>query len=187
MRFAIEGFRNGWIRTASELSRELVAISGLEELRALLETRFVARARVLKARSALAALRSLRSLRSLSAELREAGGRSTAAFDREIERVEAASHEPVELRVLQELIEGRLQVSDDERAEIERLMASDDPRQRLGLDPEASPADAASEALAAAERWRSRGESPLADREMVQASDVLARSYEGIYLATRQG
>ena len=184
MRFAIEGFRNGWIRTASELSRELVAISGLEELRALLETRFVARARVLKARSALAALRSLR---SLSAELREAGGRSTGAFDREIERVEAASHEPVELRVLQELIEGRLQVSDDERAEIERLMASDDPRQRLGLDPEASPADAASEALAAAERWRSRGESPLADREMVQASDVLARSYEGIYLATRQG
>ena len=109
------------------------------------------------------------------------------ALDREIERVEAASHELAELRVLHTLLEGTLQVSDEERAEIERLMASDDPRERLGLQPGASPGEAVSEALAAAERWRSRGESPLADRETVEACDVLARSYEGIYLAAREG
>lgn len=171
VRHTVTSIREGRIGTAGELARELVAVSGLPELRRLLAGHFMARAVGLKARTALAGLRDL--------AVQEVGGDQPLL--RAVEEVEAGSHELAELRLVHLVLAGATRFDEQERDEALRVTGSGGAVTRLGLDPDA-PGDAqVAAALAGVERWRQRRSHPLVDPATAEACDAMARSYEGLH------
>jgi hypothetical protein len=177
VRFGIEQFRAGTVTTPSDLARALVAVSGLRELQALLNQHFLPRARSLKARSALLALRAL--ARELETEAPDA----TARLEAGIEEIEAGAHEFAELRLVHLVLSGAVQFPSDEVEEVQRVTGPGSAAQRLGCRPGADAEMLQAAALRAVEKWRDRAADPLADRELAEASEILVRSYEGLYAA----
>ena len=165
--------------TATGLSQALLATSGITELQAVLDEQFAARADALKSRSALAALRGVADELGRRAV---AGARELAA---DIERVEAGSEQLALLRLLHLVLAGRVEVSTDERLEIDRLTGAGPSAERVGLGQDAEPAAIRAAALSGIERWRGRAANPLSDRQMVEAADIVVRTYEQIHAATR--
>jgi hypothetical protein len=179
VRFAVEQFRTGAVTTASDLARALVAVSGLRELQALLDQHFLPRAQILKARSALLALRALS--RRIERDAPDAAGR----LDAGIEELEASLHEFAEMRLLHLVLSRSVELSDDEVEEVKRVTGPGAPAQRLGADPSDDAVTLRATALRAVERWRDRGADPLADRELCEVCEVMARSYEGLHAFVR--
>ncbi|MBK5305672.1 MAG: dynamin family protein [Frankiaceae bacterium] len=164
--------------TATELSRVLLAASGLDALRALIDGHFLPRAQTLKARSALAALRDV--ARSLAAD-DPAGAR---ALDAEIERVEAAIPDFAELRTTHLVLSGAVILSAAETAEVELACtpgATDSTR--LGIDEGSTAEVRRQAALLAVGRWRTRASDPLNDSATNEVCETMARTFEGIYAA----
>ena len=93
VRFCVAELRARASATATDLAQALVAESGLDALRDLITNRFLPRAHVLKARTALVGLRSIAS--DMEA-VDPAAARHLAA---EIERCEASSPDFAELRL----------------------------------------------------------------------------------------
>jgi hypothetical protein len=179
VRLAVTLLRDGTARSAPELARELVARSGVGELRGILGSGFVARRDVLKARSALRALDGALREPSLAADV-------DAALD--LERIVAGAHEFAEMNLLDECRGGAAPFRDDELDEVERLLGASGPSaaERLGLPAGADPA-AVREALgAAALKWQTRAESPMSSRDLVDAARVLVRTCEGLAAAATQ-
>ncbi|MFW6074040.1 MAG: dynamin family protein [Chloroflexota bacterium] len=174
VRVSLDAIRRGDIQSAVELSRFLIDLSGVNRLRTLLETHFTTRAQALKGRSALNAL--LACTREL-----EKRGTNVDSLLAEIERVEAASHEFAELRLLHLVLTGQVKLSDEERAEVSRITTDASPALRAGCDPDAGPDEVQSAVLNGIARWRQRGANPLLDRAGRDACEIIARSYEGIY------
>lgn len=161
---------------ASWLSTELVARSGLDELREVLAAQFSERRDLLKARSALLAVDLV---------IRREPRPAARALAVESERVFAGAHEFAELRLLSSLRSRAVALPAALREEAERLVggAGGGVATRLGLEPGTDPGtcrEAAREALA---RWRRRASSPMSDRGTVDAAGVIVRSCEGM-LAT---
>ncbi|MDL5154371.1 dynamin family protein [Actinomycetospora termitidis] len=158
---------------AAQLSTELVAASGLDELREVLATQFGERRDLLKARSALLAVELV-----LQREPRPAG--TSLAAD--VERIFAGAHEFAELRLLAALRAKSVPLPADAREEAERLIGGHGsrPPARLGLDPEA---DAGAQQVAVVDaltRWRRRAANPVSGRATVDACTVVVRSCEGM-------
>lgn len=173
VRLACSVVRDGTARTATELSAELLRASRLEELRRLLASQFTARRDLLKGRAALLAIDALVQRHPVP---------GSEAVDVAAERIQSSAHELVEVRLLNALRTGAVVLRDADAAEAERLLGGegDDPRRRLGLEPDADPAmlsSAVSEALA---RWQRRAENPLAPSAMVHAARVMVRTCEGL-------
>lgn len=179
IRLLVAEVRAGRGSTAVELSRTLVAASGLDGLWAVIRDRFGPRARVLKARTALAALREL-ARRTPG----EAWARHVATG---VERIEASALDFAELRLEHLVLSGTVRLGDEERAEVERVTRSTDTVTRLGLSRDASPGTWQATALEGIERWRSRGADPFADRALAEAADTMARAYEAAYAEARAG
>lgn len=181
VRFCLRELREGREQTAADLSRALVAASGVGDLLEVLDGHFGRRAEVLKARSALVSLAALG--REIGATDPERA-RSLAAA---VERLETEVDALVELRLVQLLMSGAVSLPDDERAEIERLTRDDEPAVRMGFEPGTKPDALRAAALARLEHWRERAADPLADRSTSEACEIVARSYERLYaeLATR--
>jgi hypothetical protein len=177
IRFSIEQFRTGAVKTPADLSRALIEVSGLNELREVLARFFLPRAGTLKARSALLALRSL--ARAMEADAPDAAAR----LDAEIEEIEASAHEFAELRLLHLVLSGTVELSTEEVEEVQRVTGPGTAAERLGVAAEPETQALQAMALAAVERWRARATDPLADRELCDASEILVRSYEGLYAA----
>lgn len=177
VRLAIEQIRAGEALSAVDLSRVLVDASGLNDLRDLLEQHFAARALALKGRSALA------SLRAVARELAAADINGSRRLFAEIEQVESSTHAFAELRLLHMMLTGQLRLSEEEQAEINRLTSGGTLEQRAGLDPDATDEQIRQAALAGIARWRQKAANPLLDRAAVDAFEIAARSYEGIYAA----
>lgn len=177
VRLAIEQIRAGEALSAVDLSRVLVDASGLNDLRDLLEQHFAARALALKGRSALA------SLRAVARELAAADINGSRRLFAEIEQVESSTHAFTELRLLHMMLTGQLRLSEEEQAEINRLTSGGTLEQRAGLDPDATDEQIRQAALAGIARWRQKAANPLLDRAAVDAFEIAARSYEGIYAA----
>jgi hypothetical protein len=158
---------------ASTLAAELVARSGLDELREVLATQFTERRDVLKARSALLAVELV---------TRREPRRSARGLAGEIERVFASTHEFAELRLLAALRSRAVSLAAEPRAEAERLVGGEGARTavRLGLDPEADAGACRIAATQALARWRRRAASPLSDRTTADACGVVVRSCEGM-------
>lgn len=175
VRYSIALLQQGEVSSATELSRALLAVSGVNELRDLIEGQFASRAHLLQARSALG------SLNALASELANTGAAFAHNLRGRIEALEASAHELAEFRLLHMLRSGDLQFTPDEAHEAELLAASGTAPERLGLASGTSKEQVQSAALEAVARWRARAENPLTDRSTSYGANVMARSYEGIY------
>ncbi|MEA3511077.1 MAG: GTPase [Actinomycetota bacterium] len=174
IRFAVTAMRDDELMTASELSRTLLAASGIKQLGRLLTEHFSARARVLKARSVLAGLKDV--ARRLARDDRRAGDGLLAA----VEEVEATSRELSELRLWHLAISGSVQFDEDEIDEIRCLTGEGSVAERLGMGDGAG-AVARETALRRIEYWRARAAHPLTGRDLEEACEIVARSYEALY------
>ena len=177
LRLSVSLLRGG-CRDAASLSDQLVARSGLVELREVLATQFTERRDVLKARSALIALE-----RVLAVDPQP----GTAPLAAEVERILAVTHDFAELRLLSDLRWRVVKLPRDQVEEAERLLGGQGgtPAQRLGLEPGAEPPELRAAALAALSTWRRRAESPMSGRAQVDAARTVVRSCEGVLAAVR--
>jgi hypothetical protein len=173
VRSAVELLREGQLRTATELATELVRLSGLARLREVLTVQFTDRARILKARSALAAL---------DGALAAGGVAGDDAFRRRAEELMSGAHEFVEVRVLNELRSGELRLPEPRAAELERLLGAGGhgTATRLGVDAGTPPDELRSLCTEALGRWRRLSGHPLADRSVQVAAAVATRTLEGM-------
>ena len=158
---------------AAGLSAELVAVSGLDELREVLATQFGERRDLLKARSALLAVELV---------LRHEPRPASAVLAADIERIFAGAHEFAELRLLAALRARSVTLPPEALVEAERLIGGNGSRTalRLDLDPEADDATCRAAVVEALGRWRRRATNPLAVRTTVDACTVVVRSCEGM-------
>ncbi|MEM9562801.1 MAG: dynamin family protein [Actinomycetota bacterium] len=176
VRVALPLIRQGRTTSALELAEALEGRSGIVDLRRELLDRFARRSDVLRARSALLAVSRL--IGGASSELR-------AELAPEIERIRSGAHAFAEIRLLNDHRRGAVAFpgpnGDEVGAEIERLLGGDgtSPAARLGLPVDAGAADVRAGLLAAIDRWRRRGEHPLASPEVAAAAAVLVRTCEG--------
>jgi hypothetical protein len=178
IRLSLELIRAGDATSSTRLSEELLARTGLDDLRRLLATRFAERADILKARTALLMLERI--LRRTDPE------REHALWGR-IERVRSGAHAFSELQLLADLRAQRVRFDPMATSEAERLLGGEgvSAHDRLGLPPDASAEDLLQATYAAIERWRARSQSPVVARDVAEAADAVVRSCEGV-LATLQ-
>lgn len=173
IRLATELIRSGRVSGAGDMSRTMLRYSGLTELRALLMTRFAARAEVLKSQSALLALDSV---------VRQFPTPEAGRIIRALEEVRAGAHEFAEIKLLDVL---RTEVSWLPTAELdlaERLLggAGVDDRSRLGLDP-AAPDSAVVQAVRdTLDHWQRTAQARATPLNAREAARVLVRTCEGI-------
>jgi hypothetical protein len=175
VRIAVALVQQGLVRDAMGLARELVARSGLPELRSVLLSQFTGRAEVLKAQGALRVLDA-----ALSSHPVPAANRLRALQ----ERVTAGAHDFAELRLLNDLRTGAIQVPEERREAMETLLgaAGGALRARLALPPAASSAEARETLLGELSRWQQAAENPLAGQKVRRAAAVLRRTCEGLFL-----
>jgi predicted GTPase len=175
LRLTIGLLAQGRVGTATELSDALLVTSGIRDLQRILADRFAGRADALKARSALAALRGV------ADELARRGVPEANRLAADLERVEAGSEQLALLRLLHLVLTGSIEVTPDERLEVDRLTGAARTAERAGLAADASPEAIRASAVAAIERWRRRAASPLSDRRTIEAADIVIRAYERIH------
>lgn len=173
IRLAARTLRQSTGATASELARDLAAVSGLDGLHEVLGTLFLERSEVLKSRSALLAVEALTRRRPVS---------GAAALAAETEQIMAGAHPFHELRVLSALRAGWVSAGPQVLADLERVVggAGQSAVVRLGLPPEADSEAQRRAARQALLAWQCRAESPMSPRELVVASRVAIRSCEGL-------
>ncbi len=171
IRLAVHLIRNGDTASAPELAAALRARSGLDELRHVLETQFAARRNLLKARAALTVL---------DAVLQETPVDESGRLEAELERIEAGAHAFAELRLLNALRAGAIELPESEAAE--RLLGAEgsETATRLGLVGDADQPTLLATADAARQQWLKRAENPLSAKEVAEASRVLVRTTEGM-------
>jgi len=165
VRFLVTEVTAGRVATAGDMSRALVAKSGLAALRDHIDRQLMPRAQVLKDRSAIVALRDV------ARRLQAAQPDSAQWLAGEVERVEALMHEFGLLRAGHLVATGMVSLRPDERAEVAGAMAG------------APVATERADALEGLERWRTRGADPLADGALTEVAQTMARSYEAAYAA----
>jgi hypothetical protein len=163
----------------AELAAELVARSGLPELRAVLQVQFSERRDVLKARSALLALD-----RVLRADPRRAG-----PLVSRLERLLASAHEFTELRTLGALRAGAVGLPRAVSLEAERLLgnAGAAVTSRLGLPDDADAEAVRQAATASLRRWKRHALNPIYPRPAVDTCRVVVRTCEGLLTGTAVG
>jgi hypothetical protein len=175
IRLSVALIQQGLASSATDLSRELVERSGLPEFRAVLLSQFTKRRDVLKA---------YRALRAIEAALAAQPVQGAARLRGRVEQVLASAHDFAELRLLNDLRTGQLELPEEQREAMEVLLGANGgaPRARLGLPVEASGGQLRAALVAALTRWQSLAESPLADQRAKRAAAVLKRTCEGLFL-----
>jgi predicted GTPase len=175
LRLATRLIADGNVRTAPELSAALLEQSGIRALQRVLEEAYGARGSLLKARSALVALRAI------GVALGRDGVAEAAAVIEAIDRLEASSGALALLRLQHLVLAGHLDLTDAERAEVDRLCGAGDDAVRAGLVPGATADAVRAAALAGVDRWRARSGNPLSDRRTIEAAEIISRAYEEIH------
>jgi hypothetical protein len=178
IRLSVALIRQGAAANASALAVELVARSGLDELRQVLFTQFAARRDVLKARAALLSLESL---------IREMPTPHSMRLEGDAERIWSGAHEFAEIRLLNALRTGTIPFKADEMTDAERLLGGAGPSiaARLGVPPSTPAAQLVPVVQAALTKWKRRAENPMSTREVADAGRVLVRTCEGMLVALR--
>ena len=172
IRLSIAMIRRG-ITGAVALSRELERHSGMEELRRLIESRFTARADVLKA---AAGLRELRGLAAgddrgrLTRTLRNAADELALLPEMQLVR---------EMDVLRDVLAREVVLPEELAVDLRRLTVGETALDKLAL-PDASRPEAERLALEAAGRWRKWGNDARRRPAEQRAARVVTMSYAGI-------
>ncbi len=177
VRLCVELIRSGAVQSATDLAAQLAVISGLDNLRHVLLRQFTDRSRVLQAHSALTALESV---------IRSGGCSDVETLRVRADQIVTGAHAFEEVRVLDRLRTGGLQLREEHAAELDRLLGGSghDPATRLGLAPGAGEAEIRSAALQLLGRWQLLAEHPLSSREVQVAARGASRTLEGIVVAT---
>jgi hypothetical protein len=173
VRLVVHLIREGTVANADALSKELEARSGLPELREVLLTQFAERRDLLKARSGILAVEAV-----ARADARP----GSDALLAEVEQITAGAHELAELQLLASLRAGNVDAKPDDLEAMERLVGGEGATvpQRLGLSVDADPDAIRAAAAGELARWQKRAESPMASREVADASRLLVRTCEAI-------
>lgn len=176
VRVAIALIQGGHVRTSTELANDLRQRSGLPELESVLLSQFAERGAVIKAYQALQAVQE-----AITANPRS----GSARLRRTVEEILTSAHEFEELRLLNDLRTGELDLDDERRERMEALLGADGGalRTRLGLQAGTSTDEAYRALMSELDRWRQLGESPFADRQMQRAAAILRRTCEGMLVA----
>lgn len=179
IRLAVDKLLRGEAQTASQLANQLVADSGIGQLRQVLLSQFSDRRDTLKARSAMLAVQRLLSVAPVA---------RSAELEARVEQIRSGAHEFAELRLLNALRTGEIDLRPEEAAEVEQLLGGNgaDVRSRLGLDPSADVEEVRRALFTALGRWRQRAENPVSSLTTTAASRVLVRTCEGLYAALVQ-
>jgi len=174
VKLSLEMIRRDYATTASTLADALVNESGIDELRHVLLTLFSSRRDTLKARSALLAVERL---------AHAAPNNRTPEIVSRIEQIMSGAHEFAELRLLNALRGGEIELRQEDQVEIETLLGSRGTSlgARLGLDEGGSAEEIRAAYFEALSRWRLRAENPVSSLAVSTASRVMVRSYEGLY------
>ena len=100
-----------------------------------------------------------------------------------LEQIRAGAHEFAELRLLNGLRLGEVDLRAEEADEVERLMgaAGGGIGGRLGLAPDTPPEELSRVLFATLARWRQRAENPMSSLAVSAASRVVVRTCEGMY------
>lgn len=173
IRLATTLLRDGTVTSSSTLSAELIARSGLTELRRVLLHQFAERSDLLKARSALATLEHV---------LSEHPTATSASLAGAIERITSNAHEFAELRLLNDIGIGAVRGKPEEIAAMERLLGvrGSSISDRTGIEPTDDPARLRTAVAHELQRWQRRAENPLSTPEQVTAARTLVRTCEGL-------
>jgi len=173
-RLAVAAIGSGEVTTAAGLADRLLDASGLPALRAEIADRFTRRRDLLKARHALLTTRQV------------ALASSDGALLREVERVLDGAHEFAELRVLNALRRGGLELGEARVVAARRLLgeAGTDVDARLGLEAGAGTVDVRAALVDQLAMWQDQAEHPLAGPDTAAAARVLVRTCEGLLAAT---
>ena len=176
VRLATELIRTGVVRTAGELAAEMSRRSGLDRLRSVLLSQFEQRSRILKARSALAVLVDV---------LRTEDGPRAAELRAAVEELTAGTHEFEEVRLLDAVRSGVVELAPDKLAELDQVLGGSghDPASRLGLEGVDDVEQLRAAALAALGRWQRVAEHPLSGRPAQLGARTAARTLEGLLAA----
>lgn len=158
--------RQGFTSHAA-LCAQLVARSGLVELRDAITRSLTDRADVLRARTALHALHAL--LRNEPAD---------PGLAAELDRVVAGAHEFTELRLLAALHTGQVELPDEITEEAHRLLggAGSTTAERLGLPDDTDPAELRAVAAGQLRRWQWFAADDEWTNSSRRAADVVVRS-----------
>lgn len=180
VRLAVRMIRSGDVETAPQLADALVLASGLTELREFLVSQFAGRRDVLKARVGLLAVEGA---------LRDLPLPGTKQLSSDLERIESSAHEFAELRLLNALRAGWVDLPDGDAERAERLLGAEGGRvtSRLGLPAEAPGPDVVGALSDELSHWQGRAEHPALDRTAVDAARVLVRTCEGLLTAVVPG
>jgi hypothetical protein len=176
VRLSVELVRTGAVTSSADLAARLTDVSGLERLREVVLRQFGARARVLKARSAVAGLR----------EIFQRDDRADGpALLHRLEQITAGAHEFEEVRILLELRGGEISMTPEREAELDLLMGGSghDPASRLGLEDGASEEQLREAAIAALGRWQAVERHPLSSRATQIAARAATRTIEGLLVS----
>jgi uncharacterized protein YciI len=174
VRTALDAIASGSVTSARELSTHLVDVSGVAELQRLIAERFLPRARLLKARTALVALRAV------AAELTAAGHDEAPAFAAAVDRADASALEFALLQAAHLVMSGSVKLPGDGAAEVERALSDPDLAAAfdlVGLDPD----ERQGVVLAGVARWREAASDPIAGPLVTTVADTMARVYERLY------
>jgi hypothetical protein len=173
VRLGVELIRTAVVHNAGELAAELGRRSGLDRLRSVILTQFEQRSRILKSRSALAVLNEV---------LRTDGCRDSAELRAAAEELTASTHEFEELRLLDAVRSGIVELPPDRLAELDQLLGGSghDPASRLGVEPDSNGEQLRLTALAALGRWQRVAEHPLSSRPAQLAARTASRTLEGL-------
>ena len=178
VRLSVALIRAGLADSSGALARELRQRSGLDEVRQTLLTQFTERSDLLKAQGALLTVERLLDTRPVA---------EADALRARVESILAGAHELVELRLLNDLRTGVVELPEPgltDEAEVLLGLSGTAPRSRLGLPPD-SPDDALRPAvLTALRRWQRLGESPVASAGVRRVAAVLRRTCEGLLATT---
>ncbi len=175
IRYAVDAVERRGSSTASELARELEAVSGIADVRAALQGRLLESAALLKSSTGLA------SLRAIAMQLGTRSPLAASDLLAKVEQLAGSAHGLAELRLLHAVRAGDVEFTESETAEIERVLAHGAPAERLGLSTDSSPDEMRSATLQAVSRWRERAGNPVTPREVAFHCLVVARTYEGMY------
>ena len=176
VRRAINAMSERSVESAGDLSRALVDVSGVAALHAAIRDRFLPRARLLQARTALVALRGV------AAALVDQQAPEAGAFGAQVDRTDASAIEFSMLQAAHLVLSGAVRLDASASSEVAGLLDTTDLDTALGLSELGGDARQQA-ALVGLGRWRQIGTDPLANSLSTAVADTMARLFERAYTA----
>ncbi len=171
LRHALQAISKGTVNSSSDLSRNLVDVSGLTALQSSISEQFLPRARLLQARTGLAGLRGV------AVALAQTDSQSASSFASELDRIDAGAAEFAMLQAAHLVLSGSVKLDDEASAQVAALLDASDLSGALGLTG-LSGDDQRQQVLNGLSRWRGLTSDPLANSLTIAVAETMSRLFE---------